>query len=51
MLFQMDSADSGVTDNHNFIIFGDAGIGRFCIPYEDLKEMNFSHVTYDWDCC
>lgn len=53
LLFQMDSADSdsGETDNQNFIMFGDAGVGRFFIPHDDLKKLDFTHVTYDWDCC
>lgn len=53
LLLQMDSADSdsGETDNQNFIMFGDAGVGRFFIPYDDLKKLDFAYATYDWDCC
>ena len=53
LLFQIDSAwsPSGETDNHNFIIIGDAGILRFMIPKKDLQNMDFSNVIYDWDCC
>ena len=53
LLLQIDSAyeDSSITDRQNYIVLGDAGVCRFFVPREDLLKMNFSRVTYDWDCC
>lgn len=32
------------------LMFGDSGTCHFFISYEDLKNLNFESVTYDWDC-
>lgn len=45
LLFQLDS------DDDNGIIWGDYGVANFFISYEDLKNLNFSNVMYNWDCC
>lgn len=53
LLFQMDSAwsESGDTNRENFINFGDAGTAGFFIKKDDLKNLDFSKVFYDWACC
>ena len=53
LLLQIDSAysDSGEEDSNHFIIFGDAGAAGFFIDREDLKNLDFSNITYDWACC
>ncbi len=43
LLFQLDS----VAD----IMWGDCGIGNFFIQSEDLRNLDFSKVWYNWDCC
>lgn len=43
LLFQLD------TDYDN-IMWGDAGVGNFFISKEDLKNLNFANVFYNWDC-
>jgi uncharacterized protein YwqG len=45
LLFQMD------TDDDAGIMWGDAGVANFFIPEEDLKNLDFSNVLYNWDCC
>ena len=42
LLFQMDS--------HGHIMWGDSGVANFFINSEDLKNLNFSDVLYNWDC-
>ena len=42
LLFQMD------TDVGAKIFWGDIGIGNFFIRPEDLKNLDFSNVAYDW---
>ena len=42
LLFQLDSQDH--------ILWGDSGVGNFFISKEDLKNKDFSHVRYNWDC-
>ena len=42
LLFQLDSQD--------YILWGDSGVGNFFISKEDLKNKDFSHVRYYWDC-
>ena len=42
LLFQLDSQDH--------ILWGDSGVGNFFISKEDLKNKDFSHVRYYWDC-
>ncbi len=36
-------------ENHD-ICWGDAGIANFFIRVSDLKNLDFSHVLYNWDC-
>ncbi len=43
LLFQLDSSKD--------IMWGDSGVGNFFISKEDLKNKDFSHVRYNWDCC
>lgn len=45
LLFQAD-VDSDIN-----LMFGDSGIANFFIKEEDLKQLNFSDVLYNWDCC
>lgn len=42
LLFQLDSQDH--------ILWGDSGVGNFFISRDDLKNKDFSHVRYNWDC-
>ncbi|XP_044764561.1 uncharacterized protein YwqG-like [Coccinella septempunctata] len=42
LLFQLDSDKD--------IMWGDMGVGSFFIKPDDLKELNFSNVFYNWDC-
>jgi len=44
LLLQLDSDDS--ID----LMWGDSGVGNFFIKDEDLKNLNFSNVLYNWDC-
>lgn len=46
LLFQLDSETVGSQE----ILWGDVGIGNFFINTDDLKQKNFSHVLYNWDC-
>ena len=32
------------------IMWGDGGVGNFFIEKNDLKNLNFSRVLYNWDC-
>jgi len=46
LLFQMDTSDiEGVN-----IMWGDMGVGNFFIEEENLKNLDFSKVWYNWDC-
>lgn len=47
LLFQMDT-DSNDTVN---IMWGDSGIGNFFIDESALRQLDFSRVLYNWDCC
>lgn len=47
LLFQLDS-DYQDTD---LVMWGDAGVANFWISSHDLKQLDFSHVGYNWDCC
>ena len=47
LLFQMDT-DRNDTVN---IMWGDTGIGNFFIEESALRELDFSKVLYNWDCC
>jgi len=44
LLFQMDS------DEEANIIWGDSGVGNFFIAKHDLQVLDFSRVSYHWDC-
>jgi uncharacterized protein YwqG len=44
LLLQIDS------DDDNGIMWGDSGIANFFIKKEDLLNLNFSNVIYNWDC-
>ena len=46
LLFQLDSET--VDD---VVMWGDSGVGNFFINAEDLKNLDFSDVVYNWDCC
>lgn len=43
LLLQIDSKDG--------IMWGDCGVANFFINSEDLKNLDFSKVMYNWDCC
>ena len=43
LLLQIDTDDG--------IMWGDSGVANFFINKDDLKNMNFSSVLYNWDCC
>jgi uncharacterized protein YwqG len=42
LLFQLDSDDD--------MMWGDVGVANFFIRPDDLKQLNFSRVAYNWDC-
>lgn len=42
LLLQMDIDEE--------IMWGDSGVGQFFIREEDLKNLDFSKVLYNWDC-
>ena len=51
LLLQLGSEHvKGENDCSLSLVWGDYGIGRFFITDEDLMNLNFSNVTYDWDC-
>lgn len=45
LLLQLDS------DDECNMMFGDCGIANFFIKEDDLKNLDFSTVLYNWDCC
>ena len=45
LLFQLDS------ETVDIVMWGDMGVGNFFINAEDLKNLDFSDVVYNWDCC
>lgn len=47
LLFQLDTEGDGDDE----IMWGDCGVGNFFISSDDLKDLDFSHVLYTWDCC
>lgn len=49
LLLQIDS-DRTPTRKIN-ILWGDAGVCNFWIKESDLKNLDFSKVLYNWDCC
>jgi uncharacterized protein YwqG len=46
LLFQMDSDSNESIE----IMWGDMGVANFFILSEDLKNLNFDNVWYNWDC-
>ena len=50
LLFQLDS-DYGTGDVGREILWGDAGVGAFFINREDLMNLRFDRILYNWDCC
>lgn len=44
LLLQID------TDNSVGIMWGDSGVANFFIKQEDLEQLDFSKVLYNWDC-
>ena len=49
LLFQLDSDYASGADDH--VMWGDSGVGNFFINSEKLKNLDFSDVLYNWDCC
>ena len=47
LLFQLDTDYS----DDNKVMWGDAGVGNFFINTEKLKNLDFSDILYNWDCC
>ncbi|MGB7894556.1 MAG: YwqG family protein [Microcoleus sp.] len=47
LLFQMDTDANETVD----IMWGDSGVGNFFIDESALRELDFSKVLYNWDCC
>lgn len=45
LLLQMDS------DDELNMMWGDSGVANFFIRPEDLKNLDFTKVLYNWDCC
>lgn len=43
LLFQLDS-------DLKHVCWGDSGVGNFFIKKEDLLNLNFNNVLYNWDC-
>ena len=53
LLFQMDSEMGNGKDGKSKsweILWGDCGIANFFISRDDLKNLDFSNVLYNWDC-
>ncbi len=48
LLFQLDTDDDERGDR---VMWGDSGIGNFFINTEKLKNLDFSDILYNWDCC
>ncbi|MGR5907746.1 DUF1963 domain-containing protein [Bacillus paranthracis] len=44
LLLQID------TDDSLNIMWGDSGVANFFIKKEDLLNLDFSNVIYNWDC-
>lgn len=49
--FLLLQLDSDYKDENTRIMWGDSGIGNFFINSEKLKNLDFSDVLYNWDCC
>ena len=50
LLFQLDS-NYNAEAPEDAIMWGDCGVGNFFINSDDLKNLDFSRVLYNWDCC
>ena len=48
LLFQLDTE---CCEEKDIVMWGDCGVGNFFINAEDLKNLDFSNVLYNWDCC
>ena len=48
LLFQLDTE---CCEEKDIVMWGDCGVGNFFINAEDLKNLDFSDVLYNWDCC
>ena len=46
LLLQIDSDEKRAG-----IMWGDVGVANFFIAEKDLKNLDFSNVLYNWDCC
>lgn len=51
LLFQLDSESDKSESGKWKVLWGDCGVGNFFINKEDLKNLDFSNVLYNWDCC
>lgn len=55
LLFQLDSGDNSDGENVDVeefeVMWGDCGICNFFIKPEQLKQLDFSDVLFNWDCC
>lgn len=49
LLFQCASSYEDNYDDE--IMWGDMGVANFFISEKDLKNLDFSKVAYNWDCC
>lgn len=49
LLLQLDI--DGDQDGGWSLMWGDAGVGNFFINRQSLKNLDFSRVLYNWDCC
>jgi uncharacterized protein YwqG len=38
-------------DSDEYFMWGDGGVGNFFIKESDLRNLGFSNVMYNWDCC
>ena len=47
LLFQLDS---DYNEEEDLVTIGDAGVMNFFINSNDLKNLNFEDVLYNWDC-
>lgn len=48
VLFQLDSE---MRDGRALVLWGDCGICNFLISREGLRNLDFSRIGYNWDCC
>ena len=51
LLFQFDVHYLDEINNEYYFDHGGCGIANFFIRSEDLKNKDFSHVMYHWECC